>query len=329
MNTGRSAGDAPEPVGPTLRPIVCLVGPTGVGKTRLAVSLAERFGAEVINADSRQVYRGMDIGTAKPSADELARAPHHLVDILDPPESFGLANFLDLATKAVDEIASRGRFPIVAGGTGQYVWALAEGWEVPRVAPDTDFRRSLEHAAAVNGRISLYDRLREIDPDWAGSLDGRNVRRVIRALEVYRATGRRPSDLRANRAPRFNPLVMGLTMDRERLYQRIDDRVERMMAQGFLEEVERLTAAGLAAGQGALGSPGYRELGMHLSGQLELAEAVRRTKTQTHRLVRRQYAWFKPDDPRIQWLDAEDPETASSAARMVEDFLESNSPVIQ
>ena len=329
MNTGRSAGDAPEPVGPTLRPIVCLVGPTGVGKTRLAVSLAERFAAEVINADSRQVYRGMDIGTAKPSTDEAARVPHHLVDILDSSESFGLANFLDLATNAVDEIASRGRLPIVAGGTGQYVWALAEGWEVPRVAPDTDFRRSLEHAAAVDGRISLYDRLREIDPDGADLLDGRNVRRVIRALEVHHATGRRPSDLRASRAPRFNPLVIGLTMDRERLYQRIDDRVDRMMAEGFLEEVERLTAAGFPAGQGALGSPGYRELGMYLSGQLELAEAVRRTKTQTHRLVRRQYAWFKPGDPRIQWLDAEDPETVSSAARMVEDFLASNSPVIQ
>ena len=328
MNTGPPS-DAPEPVGPPLRPIICLVGPTGVGKTRLAVSLAERLGAEVINADSRQVYRGMDIGTAKPSVDDLARVRHHLLDILSPSESFGLANFLDLATNAADEMTSRGRLPLVAGGTGQYVWALAEGWEVPRVPPDPDLRSSLEQTAAFDGGVSLYDRLREIDPDGAGALDGRNVRRVIRALEVHHATGRRPSDLRSSRAPRFNPLVIGLTMDRERLYQRIDDRVDGMMAEGFLEEVERLTAAGFPAGQGALGSPGYRELGMYLSGHTELAEAVRRTKTQTHRLVRRQYAWFKPGDPRIQWLDAEHPEAVSSAARLVEDFLASNCPVIQ
>ena len=313
--------------------LVAIVGPTAVGKTCLAVSLAQQFAGEIINADSRQVYRGMDIGTAKPTAEEQAAAPHHLVDLLDPSEDFGLAVFLDLARRAADEIAARGRLPIIAGGTGQYVWGLLEGKGVPKVAPDPEFRRALEQEAAAGGGEALHRRLQEVDPARAATLDHRNVRRVIRALEIHQATGRKPSEFSTgpstgNLAP-YNSLVIGLTMDRKSLYRRIDDRVDRMMADGLLEEVERLAASGYPHGQGPLGSPGYRELGLYLTGQLSLEEAVRQTKTKTHRLARRQYNWFKPNDPRIQWLDAADSGVEQAAAQVVSSFLNADSPVIQ
>jgi tRNA dimethylallyltransferase len=299
-------------------PLVAIVGPTAVGKTALAIELCRRFGGEVINADSRQVYKDMDIGTAKPSPAERSQAPHHLLDLLDPSENFGLGAFLPLAQQASTDIAGRGLIPIVAGGTGQYVWAMLEGQSVPAVPPDPEFRAALEQEAAEEGGAqALHDRLRRIDPDRADAIDARNVRRVIRALEIYNATGQKPSEM-ANPDPRpIRNLVLGLTMEREALYQRIDDRVDAMMEAGFLAEVERLAEAGYPMGQGALDSPGYRELGQHLTGELSLDEAVSRTKTQTHRLARRQYTWFKPNDRRITWLNVDDP----SLVRQAGNFL--------
>ena len=299
-------------------PLIAIVGPTAVGKTALAVEMCRRFGGEVINADSRQVYRDMDIGTAKPSPVERAQAPHHLLDLLEPSENFGLGAFLPLAQQSTTEISARGLIPIVAGGTGQYVWALLEGKSVPAVPPDPEFRAALEREAAEEGGAqALHDRLRNIDPDRADALDARNVRRVVRALEIYRATNQKPSEM-ANPDPRpVRHLVLGLTMDRKALYQCIDDRVDAMMEAGFLAEVERLADAGYPMGQGALASPGYRELGQHLTGELSLDEAVSRTKTQTHRLARHQYTWFKPDDRRITWLNVEDP----SVVRQAGNFL--------
>ena len=314
---------------PAHPPVIAVVGPTAVGKTRLAIALARRFGGEIVNADSRQVYRLMSIGTAKPTLAERAEAPHHLVDILDPDESFGLGLFLKLAHEAISDIAARGRLPIVAGGTGQYVWGLLEGRQIPEVPPDSCFRQRLERMAAEGDSEALYARLREVDPDRAAALDPRNVRRVIRALEIHHATGRKPSEIGQDQAPPFPSLVIGLTMQRQELYKRIDARVDDMMAQGFLEEVRELAAAGYPPGQGALGSPGYRELGEYLSEQSSLEEAVARTKTQTHRMARRQYTWFKPDDPRIRWLDADDEHLDAKAAALVTAFLEANPPVLQ
>ena len=311
-------------------PLVCIVGPTAVGKTALAVALAQRFDGEVINADSRQVYRGMSIGTAKPSEEELASVPHHLFDILDPSESFGLALFLDLAGKASQEIRERSRLPIVCGGTGQYAWGLVEGQRIPAAPPDPQFRAALEDQAERLGADELHRQLAAIDPARAAALDARNVRRVIRALEIHHVTGRLPSEfLPARESAAGNSLVIGLTMPRDLLYRRIDERVDRMMRDGFLAEVEALADAGYAMGEGPLASPGYRELGKFLAGDLSLEEAVSRAKTQTHRLARRQYTWFKPSDPRIQWLDVNESALLDRAAALVVSFLESQPPVIQ
>ena len=327
--TPRRSSSKPLLVCPRL---VCIVGPTAIGKTRLAVSLAQQFSGEIINADSRQVYRGMDIGTAKPTATDRALVPHHLVDFIDasqdPSESFGLAVFLDLARRAMDEIGDRGHLPIVSGGTGQYVWGLLEGKGVPPVPADPAFRRALEEEVAAGGGQALHRRLQEVDPARAAKLDPRNVRRVIRALEIHQATGDRPSEFLTDNTV-FDSLVVGLTMDRKALYRRIDDRVDRMMDDGLLAEVETLAAAGHTPGQGPLGSPGYRELGLYLSGQLSLDEAVERTKTQTHRLVRRQYNWFKLNDPRIHWLDASGSGVDQEATELVAAFLNADPPVIQ
>ena len=317
-----------EPPSPS-EPLVCIVGPTAVGKTALAVELARRFRGEIINADSRQVYRGMTIGTAKPTEGEQAAVAHHLLDILDPPESFGLGLFLEYADGALSNIRGHGLLPVVCGGTGQYVWGLAEGQQLAAVPPDAEFRARLEAEAERVGVEALHRRLAAIDPARAAALDARNVRRVIRALEIHNVTGELPSELRPVVAQPGNSLVLSLTMPRDALYRRIDERVDRMMADGFLEEVEELRAAGFPMDVGPLNSPGYRELGQCLDGELSLEEAVERTKTQTHRLARRQYAWFKPGDPRIHWLDADEPGLVENAAASVSDFLNLRPPVIQ
>ena len=320
---------------PPAPPLLAIVGPTAAGKTSLAVALGQRFSGEIINADSRQVYRHMDVGTAKPTSLERSRVPHHLLDFADPADPFSLGAFLTLARELIPEIRRRGHQPILAGGTGQYVWALVEGWQVPVVPPDPEFRaRKLREAEAQGGAV-LHAELRAIDPQRAGELDPRNLRRVIRALEINKykgvpgCTGSPPSALaQAPRRP-VTALILGLTMERASLYQRIDDRVDRMMEQGFLEEVVKLAGMGYTLAQGPLASPGYRELGQYLEGELCLEEAVQRTKYQTHRLARRQYTWFKPDDLRIRWLNAQDPNVDEQAAQLVEEYLRSLPPVIQ
>ena len=314
---------------PKNSPLICVVGPTGVGKTALAVALAGRLDGEVINADSRQVYRGMTIGTAKPTDEERSAAPHHLVDILDPSESFGLGLFLEYAGEALRDIRGRGRLPIVCGGTGQYLWALAEGQRIPVAPPDLEFRVGLEAEAERLGADALHQRLAEIDPARAAALDARNVRRVIRALEIHHVTGSLPSEMQPVAARLADVLVLGLTMPRDALYRRIDERVDRMMEDGFLREVENLASDGFPMGEGPLDSPGYRELGQYLDGALTLESAVERTKTQTHRLARRQYAWFKLSDPRIRWLGADGPALVERATEAVSEFLSSTPPVIQ
>ena len=306
----------------SLIPRIAIVGPTAVGKTALAVGLCQRFNGEVINADSRQAYRKMDIGTAKATAEEISLAPHHLINLLEPSEAYGLGAFLPLAQAASHDITSRGKLPILAGGTGQYIWAVLEGQTVPAVSADPEFRAALEKEASVEGGgQNLHDRLRQIDPVRADALDARNVRRVIRALEIYHATDQKPSELVSDAPKTGKNLVLGLTMERKSLYRRIDDRVDAMMKAGFLAEVERLASDGYPMGEGTLNGPGYRELGQHLTGELSLDEAVARTKTQTHRLARRQYTWFKPSDPRITWLDASKSGTPEQAADLVAAFL--------
>ena len=309
----------------TTTPVLFVVGPTAAGKSRLALALARRFNGEIINADSRQVYRHMDIGTAKPSSNEQAQVHHHLLDIFDPDENFDLASFLSLARGNIRHIQGRGNLPIVVGGSGQYVWALVEGWRVPEVPPRPDFRQTKLEEAERNGPLSVYQQLLDADPTRADQLDPRNLRRVIRALEVHhysRCPGAVPQQ---KRWPLENRLILGLTMEREALYRRIDDRVDQMLASGLVEEVRGLAAKGYRLGQGPLSSPGYRELGQYLAGEISLDEAVQRTKFQTHRLVRRQYSWFKLRDERINWLYGTSKVLETQAADLVHDFLSDRS----
>ncbi len=296
--------------------VLYIVGPTATGKTQLALSLAQQFGGEIINADSRQVYRYMDIGTAKPTAEERALVPHHLFDLLTPSESFSLGSFLSLARAAIADIRGRGCLPIVAGGTGQYIWALRERWDVPEVAPDHDFRSRQLEMAEKEGSWALHQRLQELDPVRASEVDPRNVRRVIRALEIHHVTGKVPTEFRKRSGEEVNSPVIGLTMARDLLYDRIDQRVESMMESGFLDEARNLARMGYTLGEGPLACPGYRELGQYLAGELSLEDAVQRTKYQTHRLARRQHSWFKSNDPRISWLNGTSPNLEGEAANL-------------
>ena len=308
---------------------MAVVGPTASGKTALSVDLAERFGGEVINADSRQVYRHMDIGTAKPSPEERRRAPHHLLDVAAPDQDFSLGTFLASARDISGDITRRGHLPLLVGGSGQYIWALLEGWDVPAIPPDPGFRQELKTIAEQQGSDTLHRRLAGVDPQRAAAIDPRNVRRVIRALEVHHHTGAGPSRFRP-RLPNPPPsLVIGLTTGREHLYQRIDRRLDAMMDQGFLAEVEGLLGMGYSLSNAALNCPGYRELAERLAGQCSLDDAVQRTKFRTHRMARRQYTWFKPSDQRIHWLETEAPDVAERASGLVESFLKEHPPVVQ
>ncbi len=281
--------------------IIAIVGATATGKSRLAVELARATDGEVVNADSRQVYRYMDIGTAKPSPGEMERVPHHLIDILDPDESFNLALYLEKATEIIDDIHGRGKVPYLVGGSGLYVWGLIEGLKIPHVPPDDKLRNELEMEARLRGSRSLHDRLREVDSAAADSIDPNNIRRVIRALEVFIKSGTPFSQLVSKNGVSRSSLIVGLTASREVLYSRIDSRVDDMISGGLVNEVRDLLNRGYTFDLPSMSSVGYKQIGMYLKGQLSLEEAIRQTKHETHRLARHQGAWFKSSDRRISW----------------------------
>ena len=306
---------------PSQLPLVAVVGPTAVGKTALAIELAQQFEGEIINADSRQVYAGMDIGTAKPTADELRAARHHLIDVRPPDAPLSLGEYLPLARQEISDVAEQGNLPILCGGTGQYVWALLEGWRVPEIPPDIPFRAELERRAAAIGPAALWHELNQIDPQRAQAIDPRNTRRIIRALEIRHATGKSVIAAGRSAEPPYRAFIIGLTADRGALYDRIDARFDAMMNDGLLDEVRRLSDAGYTLGSGPLSGMGYTQLGQYLAGAMTLPDAVARAKTQTHRLARRQYTWFKLSDERIAWLDATDGLPVVEATRLVSHFL--------
>jgi len=283
--------------------LVAIVGPTATGKSRLALRLAQTFNGEIVSADSRQVYRYMDIGTAKPSPQELSLVPHHLVNIVNPDEDFSLAQYQQLAYKAIKDIQQRSKLALLVGGTGLYIWAVLEGWEIPRVPPDLEYRHKFEEKAARVGADELYQQLMKVDPGAAMRIDRRNVRRIIRALEVYKTTETPFSQLQHKQAPPFNTLIVGLTADRAELYRRIDLRVDRMIEQGLVEEVKKLVSMGYDFNLPAMSGIGYKQIGMFLRSELTLASAIEQIKFETHRFVRHQYSWFHLKDDRIQWFD--------------------------
>ena len=285
--------------------LLAIVGPTGVGKSALALRLAKRFEVEIVGADSRQVYRYMNIGTAKPSVEDRAAVPHYLIDVVDPDEGYSLALFLRQATKAIRDVQERSRIPVLVGGTGQWVRGLLEGWRVPEVPPDPELRRSMEERAGRDGHAALHAELSRLNPAAADRIDARNVRRVIRSLEVYYSGASGEPEPPRKRPPAYEAKVLGLTLDRSSLYRRIDRRVDGMIESGWVDEVRALLARGYGPELPSLSSLGYRELVRHLADELTMDAAVERIKHSSHRFARHQYAWFRPADERIRWLDAD------------------------
>lgn len=278
---------------PQLPQVLFLVGQTAVGKSALALAAAQHYGGEIISADSRQIYRQMDIGTAKPTIAERALVPHHLIDVADPTDWYSLAMFRADAVAAIDDCLARGVLPIVAGGTGQYLAALLEGWTVPELPPNDALRAELEAYAATAGHDALHARLAAVDPAAAASIHTTNIRRTIRALEVFLGSGQRFSELQQRAPLTFRPTVVWLQAPTAELYARIDARVDVMMASGLLDEVNRLRAAGYDWSLPAMSGIGYREFAPLFAEESSLAAVVERIKFDTHAFARRQSTWFR------------------------------------
>ncbi len=279
--------------------MIAIVGPTAVGKTALSLALAREFNGEIVSADSRQVYRGMDIGTAKPTPEEQQSIPHHLIDLVNPGDPFTLAQYQQVAYQAIGQIHARGRVPFLVGGSGLYVRAVLDGLAIPQVAPDPEWRVALERE---EGGV-LYARLQQLDPRAAEKIDRFNKRRVIRALEVYYAAGKPISELQTLEPPAYRVLRIGLTMPREELYRRIDARVDAMLQAGLVEEVHRLMAQGYRLNAPSMSGLGYRQIAAFFEGEATLDEAIHLLKRDTRRFVHHQYSWFRLADPRIHWFD--------------------------
>lgn len=287
-------------------PLVAIVGATAVGKTATALRVAEELGGEIVSADSRLFYRGMDIGTAKPSIEELARVPHHLIDVAAPDESWSLAVFQEAAQKVINEIAGRGKLPLLVGGTGQYVRAVIEGWQPPVQLPDPRLRTVLEVWGLEIGPLELHRRLTVLDPAAAAVNEASNMRRTVRSLEVILSTGRRLLDMRGKKETPYRLLVIGLRRPRQELYARVDARIEQMLASGFLDEVNGLLEKGYSPNLPTLSAIGYREMIAHLHGKMTLEEAVVLMKRLTRRYIRQQSNWFRDEDEQIHWFDCGD-----------------------
>jgi tRNA dimethylallyltransferase len=292
------------------RPVIALLGATASGKTAAAVEISRRIPIEVVSADSRQIRSEMRLGTAAPTDEELAAVPHHLVGIVAPDAPWTLADFLARAREAIADIQSRDRTPLLIGGTGQYVWALLEGWQVPHVPPNPALRARLE-AEAESDEVALHARLAELDPASAERIDARNPRRVIRALEIIDATGAPVPPLDRGGAA-FEWHAIGIEWPREALYRRADARAEAIYRDGLVAETRALIER-YGRDFDALRSIGYAEARQLIDGELDEAAAIERTKTQTHRLIRMQVTWFRADDDRITWSDGADLDALAGA----------------
>jgi len=281
----------------TGRPLVILAGPTATGKTAASVALAKRLRGSIISADSMQVYRGMDIGSAKVTAEEMQGIPHYLIDVADPKESWNVVRFQKEAQAALEQIYAQGRLPILVGGTGFYIQALLYGIDFTQMDADTGYRTYLEEEARREGPGALYSRLQEVDPAAAQAIHPNNVKRIIRALEfAHKSGGLRISDHNRNerqRGPVYRASFFVFTMNRERLYERIDARVDRMMEEGLVEEVRRLRARGLTPEDVSMQGIGYRQILRALDGDYSMEEAVRLIKRDSRHFAKRQLTWFK------------------------------------
>lgn len=286
------------------KPLIVIVGPTAVGKTEISLRLADHFQGEIVSADSRLFYTGMDIGTAKPSQQERNAVPHHLIDVSPPDQAWSLAIYLPEALKAIHDIHQRGKLPFLVGGTGQYIQAVVQGWDIPDTQPDPALRVALNHWAELVGVEGIRKRLAVLDPEAAAGIDGPNLRRMIRALEVILTSGETFSSQKTRQGCPFRLLQIGLIRPREELYARIDQRVERMLEDGLVEEVKGLLDAGYSPALPALSAIGYKQIASFLLGKISREEAVRQIKSKTRKYVRQQANWFREDDPNISWFSA-------------------------
>jgi len=304
-NDSQSITD-PKDLKRALGSLVLIVGPTAVGKTELAIQLAERMHGEIVSADSRLFYRGMDIGTAKPTSEELARVPHHLIDIADPDEILSLAVFQQKASEIIAAIHARNHVPFLVGGTGQYIRAVTQGWTPPEVEPDEKLRLELEREKAEHGIYWLHDKLQDLDPEAAAKIDARNYRRTIRALEVIRSTGRKFSEQRGQGESAYHLITVGLMRPRAELYERVDKRIDVMFENGFVEEVKTLLAKDYSPSLPTMSAIGYRECIRVIQGDLSEENAKAEIRRATRVFVRRQANWFKESDPNIKWFNVEE-----------------------
>ncbi|MBB6669150.1 tRNA (adenosine(37)-N6)-dimethylallyltransferase MiaA [Cohnella nanjingensis] len=300
----RGGPDSPEAAKP---PLLVLVGPTAVGKTALSLQVAKAFGCEIISGDSMQVYRGMDIGTAKLPPEEREGIPHHLIDIRDPEEPFSAADFQAECAKAIREIHGRGRTPFIVGGTGLYVESVCYDYRFQDHGSDEAFRERMQVIAAERGPQALHERLAAVDAASAAKLHPNDTRRVIRALEIYETTGRPFSELQVQargdeKTSPYELVLIGLTMDRARLYERIEERVDQMLAEGLVEEVSGLLAAGVPSGAVAMQALGYKEVAGYLTGRFDYERAVELLKRDTRHFAKRQLSWFRHMQD-LQWID--------------------------
>ena len=299
--------------------VILICGPTGIGKTSIGIQLAEKLGGEIIGADSMQIYRYMDIGTAKPTTEEQARIPHHLIDIVNPDEQFDAARYAELARDIVMQLHNRGIAPFVVGGTGFYIKALFQGLFKSETI-DPVIRNRIKKEAAEKGSSVLYERLKQIDPDTAKRLHPNDSYRIVRALEIIESTGKSMSDLHRDHRfsdDKFNVLKIGLQMERNKLYSRIDHRVDLMIESGFVDEVKKLLGMGYSSSLKSMQSIGYRHIIDYLEGRLPWDECLRTLKRDTRRFAKRQRTWFGADQD-LNWIS---PNQFTQISELVQKFI--------
>jgi len=286
--------------------LIVIVGPTAVGKTTVSIELASRLNGAIISADSRLFYRDLDIGTAKPTQEQMQKVPHYLIDVTDLDHIWSLAVFQKHVKRLIPEISQLGKLPIMVGGTGQYIRAIIEEWKIPAQKPDLDLRSAIEKWVEDVGEEGLHKRLSVVDPIAAETIDYRNARRTIRALEVVFKTGRKFSEQRTRKTSPYNVVMVGINRPREELYARVDERIEKMIADGFIEEVKGLIKGGYEKQLENISAIGYVEIAEFIKGEIALEEAIRLIKRKTRIFVRGQSNWFKLTDPRIKWFNADE-----------------------
>ncbi|SEF47017.1 tRNA dimethylallyltransferase [Caloramator fervidus] len=288
--------------------IVIIAGPTASGKTAIGIEVAKRINGEVVSADSMQIYKYMDIGSAKPTKEEMQGIPHHMIDIIDPKQEFSVALYREMAVKCIDDIIDRGKVPIVVGGTGLYINSLTYPLDFTETAKDEEYRKYLQKLAEEKGNKYVHEMLKEVDPESYERLHVNDLKRIIRALEVYKNTGKPISEFQKESKKKeidYNIAYIGLIMDREKLYERINKRVDKMFEQGLIEEVKRLKEMGYTRDMISMQGIGYKEVFDYLDGYLTLDEVKDIIKQNTRRYAKRQLTWFRRED-RIRWFNLDE-----------------------